>query len=263
MLPTLNNQKIVKSIVDFLKREFKKRKKTGVVVGVSGGLDSTAVAFLCKKAKLDLYLVYLPRGKFLKEEKILKIINILNLPQNRLLKIDISPIVDAQIKEIKKKTNLDKIDIGNIIARTRMVILYAFARKFNGLVVGTGNLSEYLLGYFTLHGDGAADIFPLLGLFKTRIYELAKYLGVPEEIIGQEPSAELWRGQTDAGELGFSYRQADPILYLSCIKKYSKKKIIKKYNLDKNLVSKVLERVKRTEYKRELVPSYKFPTPNS
>jgi NAD+ synthase len=105
------------------------------------------------------------------------------------------------------------------MARVRMVVLYDFAKKLKGLVCGTENRSEYCLGYFTRFGDEASDIEPLQHLYKTQVYELAKYLGVPQNIIDKQPSANLWGNQTDENELGFSYGEADPVLYLYFDKK--------------------------------------------
>lgn len=253
-LSRFNERKTADIICGFLKKEFKGRKKTAAVLGISGGLDSAVAAFLCRKAGIDLYLLYLPCENRSKKERIAEVIKALNLPKDRFFEIDIKPIVDAEIKEIKKKINPDKIAVGNIVARIRMNVLYAFAGKLNGLVVGTGNLSEYLIGYFTRFGDGASDIAPIRGIFKTQIYKLAEFLKVPRDIIEQIPSAELWEGQTDEKELGFNYEEADTILELACVKRYSKEKIIKESGANKDLVERVLERVRQTQYKREEIP---------
>jgi NAD+ synthase len=249
----LDNKKTTKRICGFLKKEFKQRKKSCGILGISGGVDSTTAAFLLKKAEIDFYAVSLPYGKIVKKDKVKKLVQALNLSPNKFIEIDITKIVDEKIKTIQKTVQLDKIDKGNIMARTRMIILYALARKFNGLVIGTENLSEYWLGYFTLHGDCASDINPIAWLWKSQVQKLAKYLGAPAEILKQKPSAELWQNQTDEKELGFSYQKADPILELFCVKKYSKRKIIKDYGFNANLVELILNRVKQTEYKRQLL----------
>ncbi len=251
------NQKLVAKIVYFLRKEFKKRNKTKAILGFSGGLDSTTVAFLCKKAGLDLYSAILPYKKRDLSE-IEGLAKSLNLPKNHIIISDIAPAVDYQVSELKKMTKVDKVDKGNIMARQRMIILYTLARSLNGLVVGTSNLSEYLLGYFTLHGDATWDINPIFGLFKTQVFELAKFLGVPKEIINKKPTADLWQGQTDEGELGFSYQEADAMLFLSFIKKYPKEKIIKKFGFSRYLVKKVLNRVRETKYKRQEPPKFNF-----
>lgn len=248
---SINCQKTAKKISDFLKKEFKKRKKSKAILALSGGVDSTVSAFLIKKAGLDLYGIILPyKGRGTEGEKIAQV---LNLPKDHILTIDISPIVDKAVAELQKIIKLDKIDKGNIMARQRMILQYALARRLNGLVVGSENLSEYYLGYFTLHGDQACDIAPISGLFKTQVYQLAKYFGIPKDILEKTPTAGFWPGQTDEGELGFTYKDADKILYLSVIKKYPKEKIIKQ-GFSLNLVNKVLERVKATEYKRQSPP---------
>lgn len=247
----IDNQEVAGGIRDFLRREFKQRNKTRAIVAISGGVDSAVVAALCQKAGLDLQAVFMPYGKFSSRAKVKKVIE-------EFLEIDITETVDCQIKLIEKTAGifLDRLDKGNIMARVRMIIQYASARSANGLVVGTENLSEYYLGYFTLHGDQACDINPIGGLFKTQVIELAKYLRVSSEILNQKPSAELYEAQTDEQELGFAYQEADPILYLYCRKKLSPEKIIKDFGFDESLVNNVLKRVQATEYKRQGVPRY-------
>lgn len=251
----LNYQKISKRIPEFLSKEFKKRNKTRAILAISGGVDSATCAFLCKKAGLDLYAVILPYGKRGADGK--KLAEDLNLPKDLIITINIAPLVASAVKKLEKVIKIDYIDKGNIMARQRMVLQYALARQLNGLVVGTENLSEYYLGYFTLHGDQACDISPIAGLWKTQVYELAKHLGVPGWVLEKKPSAGLWPGQTDEGEFGFTYKDADQIIYLSIIKKYSKEKIIKK-GFNPKIVNKVLERVGATEYKRQPSPKILF-----
>lgn len=248
----LNNKKITEKICKFLKEEFKKRKKTKAILGISGGIDSTVVGFLCKKAGLDLYAIILPYDKKqINDSK--KMVQALKLPESRIITINIKSAVDAQIKELQKFIKLDRVDRGNIMARQRMIVQYSLARKFGGLVVGTEDLSEYYLGYFTLYGDQACDISPISCLWKTQVFMLGRHLGVPSWVLEKKPSPGLWLGHTAEGELGFSYKDADQIMHLSIIKKMPTEKIIK-IGFDKNLVNKVLERVKNTEYKRQSPP---------
>jgi len=252
----LNYKKITEKICQFLEKEFKKRKKSKAILGISGGIDSTTTAFLCKKAGLDLYAVILPYKKSGTEGE--KIAKELNLSKNYIFKTDIGSIVDVAEKEIKKIIKIDNVDKGNIMARQRMIFQYALARRLGGLVVGTENLSEYYLGYFTLFGDHACDISPISGLWKTQVRELASYLGVPEWVIKRAPTAGLWSGQTDEKELGFTYKDADQIMYLSIVKKKPIEKIIKK-GFNAKLINKVLERVRTTEYKRQALPKFYLP----
>lgn len=252
----LNNEKTVQRAVDFLRQEFEKRNKTKAILGISGGIDSALAGFLCKKAGLDLYVMALPYGERALEES-MEVIKALDLPNDHIVNIDIAKMVDSTIEELQEKIELDKIDKGNIMARQRMIVQYTLARNLNGLVIGTENLSEYYLGYFTLHGDQACDISPIASFFKTQVLALAEYLNVPKSVLEKKPSADLWEGQTDEDEFGFSYKDADLILYLSMIKKYPKEEIIKK-GFNSSLVDKVLKRVKDTEYKRQEGPKLLF-----
>ncbi len=136
------------------------------------------------------------------------------------------------------------------MARVRMVLLFDLAKKEKALVLGTENKSEYLLGYFTRFGDSAADLEPIKNLYKTQVKALAVYLGVPKKIIDKPPTAGLWPNQTDEGELGFSYKEADKILELWHDKKWTLEKIISA-GFKKELVLKIQKRVKETEFMRK------------
>lgn len=248
---TINSKKTAEKIINFLKKEFKKRKKKKAVLALSGGIDSALCAYLCKKAGLDLHVLILPYKKSGADG--LKLAKELKLQNSRIFKMDIGPQTDEAIKQLKGKIEMDNLDRGNIMARQRMILQYAFSRRLQGLVVGTENLSEYYLGYFTLFGDQACDISPISGLWKTQVRQLSEYLGVPKWVLEQEPSAGLWQGQTDEGELGFTYKEADQIMQLALVKKYPKKEIIKK-GFDEKTVNMVLRKVKITGYKRQPAP---------
>ncbi|MCD6550428.1 NAD(+) synthase [bacterium] len=254
-IPTLDLPETSKKIIDFLKKEFDVRNKENAILALSGGIDSATCALLCKRAGLNIIAVILPYGRRGCEGK--KMARFLGLPAKNIITVDIAPLVDRTVKVLNKIIKMDKIDIGNVMARERMIIQYALARKLNGLVIGTENLSEYYLGYFTLHGDQACDISPIAGLLKTHVYEVAKFLEAPQWILEKKPTAGFWKGQTDEKELGFSYQEADPIIYFYTIKGYSRSQIIKK-GLNKELVDKVLERIKSSEYKRHSPPKILF-----
>jgi len=247
----MDKQKTVKKIINFLKKEFKKRKKKTAILALSGGIDSALCAYLCKRAGLDLYAVILPYKKSGVDGR--KLAKELKLPRGRVITLDIAPLVDAAVKSLKKVSKINQIDKGNIMARERMVLQYALARRLKGLVIGTENLSEYYLGYFTLFGDQACDISPISGLLKTQVFETAQYLGIPDWILKKAPTAGLWQGQTDEGELGFTYREADQVINFLVIKKQPKAELIKK-GISPKVIGKVLKRVKETEYKREDTP---------
>jgi len=252
-LPSIDCEKTIEKISSFLQEEFKKRNKQKAVLGISGGIDSALVAYLCKKANLDLYGLILPYKERGNEGR--KIAESLNLQNDHIITIDIAPLVDATVEIINNTfIKLNHLDKGNVMARERMIIQYAVARSLNALVVGTENLSEYYLGYFTLYGDQACDISPISGLWKTQVRELSKYLKLPNWVIDKDPSADLWEDQTDEKEFGFTYKDADIILHCSQLLKLSKEEMLAKYNFNPELVNKVLEKVKLTEYKRQQVP---------
>ncbi len=146
---------------------------------------------------------------------------------------------------------MDTMRKGNIMARMRMIVLYDLSRKHNFMVLGTENKTEHLLGYYTRFGDEASDIEPIRELYKTHVYQLAKYLGVPRELIVKPPTAGLWENQTDEGEFGFSYKVADEILYQYCEKKLSKKEIIAQGH-NSNVVEKIWWWIKKGEFKNRL-----------
>ncbi len=215
-LLTIDPQKEKKRIVSFLKETFAKQKIDHAVIGLSGGIDSTTSFFLMKDVlpakNIHVAHLYYFKPVFSEIEKVVKQANI---PQENIHLISIKEPVDA-ITDLQKIaiTEADKVRIGNIAARVRMIILFDLAKKFDALVCGTENKSENLLSYFTRFGDQAADIEPIEHLYKTQVYQLAVHLGVPEEIIKQSPTAGLWQGQTDEGEFGFTYEEADQVLYL-------------------------------------------------
>ncbi len=242
-LPSINPKQETKKIVRFLKSVQKKTKIDKVIVGLSGGIDSTVVLYLLKKAykKKNIFVVFLPYDIFIlpffdgQLKQIKSVIKKTKIPENNFFVVPFKKpannIID-QMKTLGKKgldkiiceikecftcpstDYLNKVRVGNMMARLRMITLFDVAKKINGLVCGTENKSEKLLGYFTRFGDAASDIEPISHLYKTQIRQLADYLKVPKEIINQPPTAGLWDGQTDEGEFGFTYEEADQVLYL-------------------------------------------------
>jgi len=140
---------------------------------------------------------------------------------------------------------------GNKMARERMTILYDHSARWNALVIGTSNKTELLLGYGTLHGDMASAINPLGDLYKTQVWALAEAAGVPAVIVGKEPSADLWLGQTDEGELGFTYREVDQLLYLMVDQRYTKPELITA-GFPERFVDDVAQRIMNSQFKRRL-----------
>ncbi|MEM5872047.1 MAG: NAD+ synthase [Candidatus Aenigmatarchaeota archaeon] len=205
----MNPEEISKKIETWIKNKVKEAGARGVVLGLSGGVDSAVSAILARKAvgKKALALL-LPCESKKMDEKLAKIV--IKKFDIKYEKIDLTPIF-KHFKKILPKA--DKKTLGNLKARLRMAVLYYYANKYRYLVLGTSNRSEIWMGYFTKYGDGACDILPLGGLYKTQVIELAKYLEVPKEILNASPSAGLWRGQTDEREIGMSYSQLDLILW--------------------------------------------------
>lgn len=218
VLPSINPEKEKTRIVRFIKQTLQKESFQNVVIGVSGGIDSTTSLYLLKEAMpakniFPVHLYYFnPNLEF----------------EENAYRLSIKSVVDKFAKVLGVKPLKDNIRLGNIMARVRMIFLYDLAKKHNALVCGTENRSEYHLGYFTRFGDEASDIEPIQHLYKTQVYQLAMSLGVSKTVIEKKPTAGLWTEQTDEGEFGFSYKEADPVLYLYFDKKVSLEEIKKK-----------------------------------
>jgi len=240
---------ISEQLTDFLKTSFQKAGFSNAVLALSGGLDSTTSCMLAVRAlgADHVYPLLLPYGSLSTQETLdaMNVIEMLKISPTHVARVDIKTVLDPLIS---KEFGMDNIRKGNLMARARMMILFDHAKKRNALVVGTENKSEYLLGYFTRFGDEASDIEPLRNLYKTQVYDLAKYLGVPEAIIAKKPTAGLWEGQTDEGELGFTYKDADEILVLSFDEKKSADEIVAA-GFSKNIVDRVLLRVRANDFK--------------
>jgi len=237
-------------IIEFIKRKVKEANAEGVVIGLSGGVDSATTLFLCVESLgNDKVLALMMPWKINKKEDTEDAIQMCEKLGVKYRVKEIDPILES----FGSILNLDdRLVKGNLIARIRMCILYYFANKDKLLVAGAGNKSEYLQGYFTLHGDIACDFLPLGNLYKTEVKKLAEELGVPKKIINKKPSAGLWEGQTDEDELGITYENLDRILPL-IEKNISEGDIHKKTKIETKKIKKVKERMIKTKYKRKLV----------
>lgn len=251
MNPIDPNQEIIR-IVEFIKNTFKTQGFSKAVIGVSGGIDSATSLALTVKAlgKENVFPLFLPYGVLglqgVKDGQF--VATTFNIPQENWVEIDIQSIVDSFISYDEE---MDKVRKGNIMARMRMIYLYDQAKKRQALVVGTENKSEHLLGYYTRFGDEASDVEPMRNLYKTDVYTLAKILEIPTSILTKAPSANLWEGQTDEEEFGFSYKQADEILFQAIDEKKSVETINQK-GMDKQIVCAVFERMKKNAFKHSL-----------
>ncbi len=228
----------------------------GVVVGLSGGIDSAvsaalAVRGLGRDRVLGLLLPYATSASSSLQDA-RSVADFLGI---RTELVEISPLIDAWME---MQTGADQVRQGNVMARVRMIVLYDISRREGLLVLGTGNRSEALLGYTTLHGDNACGLNPLGQLYKTEIRLLAAHLDLPEAVILKPPSADLWIGQFDEDELGFSYAEADRILHHLVDVGLGERQIAA-LGFAPELVRKVNERMRAMAFKRALPPVAEFP----
>lgn len=227
----INPQKEKEKIIKFIKTTLKREGFEKVVIGLSGGVDSTASFYLLKEAvnSNNIIPVCLYYSKSSIEDFNRALANV-KIPQENIYKISIKEPVSKikKLLKIKGESHLNRVRLGNIMTRVRMIALFDLAKRHNALVCGTENKSEHYLGYFTRFGDEASDFEPIRHLYKTQVYELAAFLGVPDEIIKKQPTAGLWPDQSDQKELGFSYQEADPVLYFYFEKKLSVDEIKKR-----------------------------------
>jgi len=236
---------IEKYLIAFLKDEVFKTGLQNVVVGLSGGIDSAVVAVLAKKAfDKNLLCVLMPSQYSSKES----VEDALKLCQKFDMKKEIVPI-ENMIKAFNLPED-EKLRIGNLSARVRMTVLFDISARERALVLGTSNKSEIMLGYGTIFGDLASAINPIGDMYKSEIFEFASYLGVVEEIIKKPPSADLWSGQSDENELGFSYSLIDEILKDFIDSRLSKDELIKKGH-NKEAVEMIYKRVYQNQFKRK------------
>jgi len=253
-----NNQlvKETEKIIKFIKSVLKKQNFEKVVIPVSGGIDSSTSLLLLTKAidPKNIITVKLPYGK---QDMGLAdlIIQKAGIPKKNIININIKPTVDQLWSSLEEKSSALKktasynLRFGNIMMRVRMAIVYDLTKKYQALAIGAENKSEYLLGYYTRHGDEACDLAVIRHLYKTQVFQLAKYLGVPKKIINTPPSAGLWKNQTDEKELGFTYKEADQVLYLYFEKKLSLEKIEKKGFKNSK---KIVRWVKKNKFKQKV-----------
>lgn len=203
---------IMEKILKFIQETFKQQGFVKAVVAVSGGVDSATSLMLAARAlgKDNVYSLQLPYKKHQPLVLAEAAIEAAGIPKNQRLIINIGRAADKLAVKLNAKK--DKVRLGNILARVRMICLFDQAKKLKALVVGTENKSEKDLGYFTRFGDEASDLEPIIHLYKTEVIALAKELGVPGAVITAVPTAGLWPGQTDEAELGLSYAQIDRML---------------------------------------------------
>ena len=246
-LKNIDYNSISERIQKTIKQKITQFNSKGVIFGLSGGIDSSVIAYLCANSvKENTTAIIMPDSKISPEDETndaLKIVDSLNL--NYKL-IDINQIH----KEYYKVLEPEDRALGNLRARIRKNILYYYANSKNLSVLGSSDKSEYLIGYFTKFGDGAADVLPIASLYKTQIRELARTLDVPDNIIVKKSSPNLWPNHTAESEIGVSYEEIDTILHCINDKQMTKDETVSKTEIGLTTVDKIYQLYKKSEHKR-------------
>jgi NAD+ synthase len=248
---TIDTRKVRGFITDFIRTETSQAGYTRGVINLSGGIDSALACSLAVEALgaenvLALRLPYHSSSPDSLAHAQL-VIDTLGIASITL------PITSMVEPLFERFPEMSPVRRGNVMARQRMIVLYDQSEAFHGLPIGTGNKTEILLGYSTIYGDAACAINPLGDLYKTQVRQLARALGVPEPILDKPPSADLWDGQTDEGELGFTYAEVDQLLALLVERRASLAEC-RAAGFDADFITTVINRIRRTRYKRMLPP---------
>lgn len=252
------NPSLVRGLLTrFIRAEITRTGLSRGVLGLSGGIDSALVAYLAAEAlgPENLLCVRMPYKTSSQDslDHAMLVIQDLGVPH---LDIPITDMADGLISKFPEMSNMRK---GNIMARCRMITLYDQSEAFKGLVIGTGNKTEILLGYSTLYGDSAHALNPIGDLYKAQVRQLSREVGVPQPILNKAPSADLWAGQTDEQELGFTYEEADQLLYLLVDQRYTPDECVEA-GFSRAFVETVIRRVRRNHFKRVMPPVAKITT---
>jgi NAD+ synthase len=247
----IDTPKVRGFITDFIRTETNQAGYTRGVINLSGGIDSALACSLAVEALgaenvLALRLPYRSSSSdsLVHAQLVIDTLGIASLTL---------PITDMVEPLFERFPEMSPVRRGNVMARQRMIVLYDQSEAFHGLPIGTGNKTEILLGYSTIYGDAACAFNPLGDLYKTQVLQLARAVGVPEPILDKPPSADLWDGQTDEGELGFTYAEVDQLLALLVERRASFAEC-RAAGFDTDFISTVIRRIRRTRYKRMLPP---------
>ncbi|MDF2422547.1 MAG: NAD+ synthase [Nitrosopumilus sp.] len=243
---------ITETIEKFISDQVEKSHVNGVILGLSGGIDSAVIAYICKRKLKDKTLaLVMPDTAITPDSETKDAMKMIALTGIEYKLIDIKPIINeyAMYLEPNEKSR------GNLRARVRTNILYYYANSKNYLVLGSSDKSEHMIGYFTKFGDGASDITPIISLYKIQLREIAKYLGVPENIISKKSSPHLWKEHEAEKELGVPYEEIDSILYCLLEKKLTVEETEKITQIDRDVIEKIRRLNANSEHKR--LPSQK------
>ena len=245
-------EKIIKTIEDFLIEHIEKTQSKGVILGLSGGIDSAVLAYICqRKLKEKTVALIMPDTVVTPKSETEDALKIISLTGVEHKLIDINPIINEYSMYLEPNEKAK----GNLRARVRTNILYYYANIKNYLVLGSSDKSEHMIGYFTKFGDGASDITPIVSLYKLQVREIAKQLGIPENIIAKKSSPHLWKDHEAEEELGVPYEEVDSILYCLFEKKMSIDETEKITQIKRSTIDKIQQLYTNSEHKR--LPSQK------
>ncbi len=252
---SINPELTHKILTGFIRSEVTRVGYSRAVVGLSGGIDSAVSCALAAEAlgPENVLAVRMPY-KASSPDSLDDAQKTADCLKVSLSTIDITPMVDPLIE---REPDMSKTRKGNLMARARMIVLYDQSEVYKGLVIGTSNKTEILLGYTTMWGDMASAMNPIGDLYKTQLRQLAASLQIPKSVQEKPPSADLWAGQTDEGEMGLTYTEVDQLLYLLVDQRYSPEDCVEA-GFDPAYVDKVLTRVRRNQFKRMMPPIAKL-----
>lgn len=242
-------EEVAAEIEDFIEKQVEDSGAEGVVVGLSGGLDSATSLQLAVNAlgREKVHALIMPGNPSL-DQNMKDARQLAEQKEVETEEINISQVSDSIQESLPFE--LDREASGNVRARTRMIMLYAKANTDNLLVLGTGNKTEYLLGYFTKYGDGATDILPLKDLYKTEVRRLAESIGVDSKFIEKKPTAGLWKGQTDEDEIGMTYEEMDSILRAMAMAEFEVSEVKENMSIEDEKVDRIHEMYSNSAHKR-------------